>query len=188
MKWLKKVAETPLTGVAKVIDSLAPQVNDRTNSPSIAAVREATSASWDIIYPVGSIYLSINDTNPSSVFGGTWNKLKDRFLLGSGDTYQSGSTGGSATHTPSGTVGNHALSVDEIPSHRHFYDGTAYAYSITVNQDQGGDFAVDAEPHMQEDYAVKYTGGSQAHNHSFTGNSQNTMPPYLVVNMWVRVA
>lgn len=39
MKWLKKVAETPLTVVAKVIDSLQAQANDRTNAPSIHAVR-----------------------------------------------------------------------------------------------------------------------------------------------------
>ena len=63
-------------------------------------------------YPVGSIYLSVNNTNPSELFGGTWERIKDKFLLASGDTYSNGSTGGSATHT---------LTTNEMPSHKHTY-------------------------------------------------------------------
>lgn len=40
MKWIKKVASTPLSAIAKVIDSLSEQANDRYNAPSIRAVRE----------------------------------------------------------------------------------------------------------------------------------------------------
>lgn len=46
------------------------------------------------IYPVGSIYLSVNATSPAELFGGTWEQIKDTFLLASGDTYEAGSTGG----------------------------------------------------------------------------------------------
>ena len=49
-----------------------------------------------MIYPVGSIYMSVNATSPASLFGGTWEQLKDRFLLAAGDTYAAGSTGGEA--------------------------------------------------------------------------------------------
>lgn len=57
----------------------------------------------NLIYPIGSIYLSINSTNPSKIFGGTWEQIKGRFLLGCGDNgdgynYSSGSMGGSATN------------------------------------------------------------------------------------------
>ena len=64
----------------------------------------------DLIYPVGSIYMSVNETSPQTLFGGIWEQLKDRFLLGAGATYSAGQTGGSATHT---------LGVNELPSHTH---------------------------------------------------------------------
>ena len=65
---------------------------------------------WEKIYPVGSIYMSVNSTSPASLFGGTWEELKDKFLLGAGDTYSSGATGGEASHT---------LTSNELPKHKH---------------------------------------------------------------------
>lgn len=54
---------------------------------------------FDMIYPVGSIYISVNDVHPSVLFGGTWEQIQDRFLLGTGSTYSAGSTGGETNHT-----------------------------------------------------------------------------------------
>lgn len=122
----------------------------------------------EIAYPVGAIYLSVTDVNPAALFGGTWEQIKDTFLLACGDTYAAGSTGGEATHT---------LTVDEMPRHRHqtnesgrsgnFSSGTGY--STGVSNDYG-------------DSNIMYTtydGGNQPHNN---------MPPYLAVYMWKRVA
>ena len=50
------------------------------------------------IYPIGSIYMSVNSTNPENFIGGTWERIQDKFLLASGSTYSAGSTGGEATH------------------------------------------------------------------------------------------
>ena len=49
-------------------------------------------------YPVGSIYMSANNINPSNFFGGTWEQIKDKFLLACGTTYKNGATGGNNTH------------------------------------------------------------------------------------------
>ena len=68
---------------------------------------------FNLVYPVGSIYMSANTTSPAVLFGGTWEQIKDRFLLCSGSTYKSGATGGSST------TGSTTLSVDQIPSHQH---------------------------------------------------------------------
>ena len=62
----------------------------------------------DLIYPVGSIYLSVNATNPGTLFGGTWVQIKDKFLMASGTTYTG--TGGAASVT---------LSASNMPSHNH---------------------------------------------------------------------
>ena len=43
------------------------------------------SSLGSIVYPVGSIYMSVNDVDPSFLFSGTvWEKIEDTFLLGSG--------------------------------------------------------------------------------------------------------
>ena len=57
-------------------------------------------------YPVGSIYLSVNSTNPGTIFGGSWEQIKDRFLLACGSTYSNGSTGGESTQNHQQRVQN----------------------------------------------------------------------------------
>lgn len=186
MKWLKKISATPLTSIAKVIDSLDARTNDRSNAPSIHAVREAVNNNWLTIYPVGSIYMSVNNVDPTQLFGGTWEQIKDRFLLASGDTYNNGATGGTASHnyTPSGTVGNHTLTINEIPNHSH----KTYFQSRIGNE--GTSFDIVGMGSTIEEGMIEPAGGSQPHNHNFTGNATtfDNMPPYLAVNVWVRKA
>ena len=67
----------------------------------------------DTVYPVGSLYWSSKSTNPSTLFGGTWVQIKDRFVLACGDTYKTvGATGGASSV---------ALSVSNMPSHNHSF-------------------------------------------------------------------
>lgn len=124
---------------------------------------------FDSIYPVGSIYMSINDTNPSILFGGVWEQLKDRFLLGAGDTYTNGTIGGEATHI---------LTAGEMPAHIHGLSSFA--------KDTGNSYT----------YYGTWTNGAISRNKThWTGNTQNAglgeahnnMPPYLTVYMWKRV-
>ena len=62
------------------------------------------------LYPVGSVYISFNSADPSTLFGGTWVRLKDTFLLANGDSYAPDTSGGSATKT---------IGVNNLPSHSH---------------------------------------------------------------------
>lgn len=67
----------------------------------------------NIVYPVGSIYMSMNETDPATLFGGTWERLANgRCLIGGGESsgYTVGSTGGEKTHT---------LTAGEMPTHNH---------------------------------------------------------------------
>ena len=65
----------------------------------------------NLVYPVGAIYLSTSEVSPGTLFGGTWERLKDRMLIGAGDVYKAAATGGSSkiSYTPSGTVNNTLL-------------------------------------------------------------------------------
>lgn len=137
----------------------------------------------DLIYPVGSIYMTVNTTNPIVLFGGTWEKIKDRFLLSSGDTYTNGTTGGEATHT---------LTLEEIPSHHHRQVAEGINYTdpqVNYYENQTGNetgYSYRAKGHNAE----YVTNAINKTNTGETGGSQphNNMPPYLVVNVWKRIA
>lgn len=158
-----------------------------------AKLKEKDLITLNQVYPVGSIYLSVNSTNPATLFGGTWEQLKDRFLLGCSSTYSNGSTGGSATNshthsvTTSGTVGSHTLTVNEIPSHTH--DAL-----VRWSEGGGGSAKISAGYEWGDAYAAcptTATGGSAGHSHGFSGSTvtsggasnTNNMPPYLAVYM-----
>ncbi len=67
-------------------------------------------------YPVGSIYMSVNSTSPATLFGGTWERIQDMFLLAAGSSYSAGSTGGSATVTLTAAQSG-------VPAHSHGLNG-----------------------------------------------------------------
>lgn len=75
------------------------------------------------LYPVGSVYISFSSTNPSTLFGGTWTRLKDRMLMASGDTYAPNTTGGSATKT---------IGVTNLPAHNHSVNASTHSHSVTT--------------------------------------------------------
>lgn len=122
-------------------------------------------------YPVGAIYISTASTNPATLLGfGTWEQIKDTFLLAAGSTYAAGSTGGEATHT---------LTTNEMPSHHH----TSHGISIYTTGNQVNLALRSVELGQQHTgtavMRVNNTGGGKAHNN---------MPPYLAVYVWKRTA
>lgn len=129
------------------------------------------------VYPVGAIYLSISSTSPASLFGGSWEQLKDRFLLGTGSTYSNGATGGEAAHT---------LTEAEMPKHRHV--------GIYANGDTKYEFPYGAANQSVSSNLAAYTSGGKGGAHHWItaytggGSAHNNLPPYLVVYMWKRVS
>lgn len=135
-------------------------------------------------YPIGSIYLSVNNTNPKNFFGGKWEQIKDKFLLCCGNIYTNGATGGSSEHNH--TTQSHALSVVEIPPHQH----TFLSIPNSDTQPWAAPHQVIEYKYVSGTYYTKYTdsaGGGQPHSHGNTGSSSN-MPPYLAVYVWKRIA
>lgn len=143
-------------------------------------ITEKLSKILNSVYPIGSIYISVNSTDPGTLFGGTWERIKDRFLLSAGDTYAAGNTGGSAKAT--------------LPSHTHTFGSGGYQlWGAKIGKGS-------TEPGNQISGDKKYyaaaTGGSTS-NYKWLENvdskgvsdvSQANMPPYLAVYVWKRIS
>lgn len=119
---------------------------------------------WQTIYPIGHIYVSLDETSPETLFGGKWERIEDGFLLSANETYEAGSTGGEAEHV---------LSIEEMPSHNHRVPAFV---STTAGSGSYDYYRGNASNHNA--YTIN-TGGGGAHNN---------MPPYLAVYMWKRTA
>ena len=124
-----------------------------------------TSSSSIDAYPVGSIYMSTKSTSPASLFGGSWNRIQDRFLIAAGSTYKAGGTGGEAKHT---------LTIQEMPAHTHSAT-TGYETSPT----EGRVFASGSTVNGRNSATTSSAGGGKPHNN---------LPPYLSVYVWKRTA
>lgn len=48
-------------------------------SPNLSAYVKKDSI-YNMVYPIGSIYTSVNSSNPSIFFGGTWEEVENIFL------------------------------------------------------------------------------------------------------------
>lgn len=133
----------------------------------------------DMIYPVGSIYMSANATSPASLFGGTWESIGGRFLLGADSTYTAGGTGGEATHK---------LTSAEMPNHSHSVrtlapwgkEQTLPAWSAYATDGTIESSGENGKTDKFWEYVLTLGEGS--------GAAHNNMPPYLVVYMWKRTA
>lgn len=135
------------------------------------------------VYHVGSVYLSVNDTSPASLFGGTWEQIEDVFLLGAGSAYTAGSTGGESTHT---------LTVQEMPVHSHTVN--AHSHAIGLDNDTtigtyGWSLHVNANGNSVTGAQKTVTSGTSSPNTNTIGGgvAHNNMPPYLTVYMWKRI-
>lgn len=121
----------------------------------------------DNVYPVGSIYMSVNSTNPKNLFGGTWEQIQGRFLFGMNNDYPAGSTGGEATHK---------LTQGEMPKHNH-----VIYYPNAGGPDTGAAIGFPEAGSKNTWWAVACMTGQTGDN-----EAHNNMPPYLSVYIWKR--
>ena len=138
----------------------------------------------DMVYPVGSIYLSVSGTDPQTLFGGTWARLEDVFLLAAGAKHAAGSTGGEESHR---------LTASEMPTHNgHLSAGIAGAAPYGKGNYEG---------YLNVSAMTAYVGGGYRGWNVYSGNEMhpaseaagggqphNNMPPYLAVYTWKRTA
>ncbi|KAI5504494.1 phage tail repeat-like family [Trichomonas vaginalis G3] len=141
------------------------------------------------LYPVGSIYTSMNSTNPATVLGfGTWKQIVDKFLYCARYSKQ---TGGSKkikeanlpphTHTgTTNTTGNHSHSI------------TKRGYiNLAAGSDRWGMNRYDITTDPVDSSTGIFCGTAGNHSHTFTtnptGSGKDYMPPFVTVFAWYRV-
>lgn len=181
---------------------------------AIDASVDTTQQILNMIYPVGSIYMSVNNVSPATFIGGTWTALTDRVLIGAGSSYTVNATGGATTHTHTSaahthtsaahthTTAGHVLTINEMPNHTHgiYYDPNFCAVHTGNNNSwKQGLVNVDSPGAYYTNMPQPYTGGNGSHNHGNTGSttpgntgsttpgntgSSSNLPPYLAVYMW----
>lgn len=169
-----QVVETSAEGLFEVINAYVPtKTSQLTNDSGFITAADIGNA----LYPVGSIYMSVNNTNPSTFFGGTWEawgagKVPVGVDANDTDFATVEKTGGEKTHT---------LTVSEMPKHSHglpIFSSNPEKENITFadtafNADKASDGTVGNGGRVISE------GGGQAHNN---------LQPYITCYMWKRTA
>ena len=179
----------------KSIDNI--KIQEETNKESKTLLQ--------ILYPVGSIYMSMNKTDPATFIGGTWILIQNRFLLSVPLSSSSKTEGGSD-----------AITIDYLPSHAHSINLTSkytdvkhkhnllsYYDDFTLNPGTRSvinsdimsipDDRTDGGPKRYSRYT--YTENTSIkHNHVIegntgtTGNSKSYKPPYITCYIWYKIS
>jgi hypothetical protein len=129
------------------------------------------------VYPIGSIYMSVNSVSPATLFGGTWERIQDRFLLAAGNTYAAGTTGGEANHKHGLNSGYAAIDYAYLYQSRYGISQRKKAQNFSATQ-----ITTSGMSSVVSDGLV--TGGATELGGT-TDNASN-MPPFLTVNIWKR--
>ena len=126
--------------------------------------------------------MSVNSTNPGTLFGGTWQRIQNQFLLAAGSSYAAGSTGGSATVT---------LNVNQIPSHTHGEYPELWANAPFTVVGDGKHYVERNNIYGNYMTVESASGGGRAKLYTSAaggGQAHNNMPPYIAVYVWKRTA
>ena len=149
---------------------------------------------FDLIYPIGSIYMSVNSTNPGNLFGGTWVAwAKGRVPVGvntSGTFNTVEKTGGSETHK---------LTVAQMPSHTHTQNSHRHNYGRPAlfggeNNDDGSIFTPRYSGRTSSQYKGNSNGWTEMSYTTATnqntggGEAHNNLQPYITCYMFKRTA
>ncbi|EAX69972.1 hypothetical protein TVAG_547680, partial [Trichomonas vaginalis G3] len=140
----------------------------------------------ETLYPIGSIYTSMNSTNPSKVLGfGAWEQIVDKFLYCANSSKE---TGGSKKiteanlppHTHTGTTnfsGDHSHSLRDHP----LYNSEYYAGNDVLSPSYNNS--------AKKTFRPTEPGGNHVHTFTTnpTGSGADYMPPFVTVFAWYRV-
>ena len=192
---LNNKANTVHTHKISDVTNLQSSLDGKANADHTHDEYITKSQMLELLYPIGSLYVSMNNTNPNTVLGiGTWTQITDRFLYCANS---SGTNGGNSTVT---------LTVDNLPSHNHTFTGDTATGSVKNHQATGllnsntgvatGVFQIGEDMRVALQSTDTQRGNGINFSMTPSGNISNTgsgeafsiMPPYMTVYAWHRTA
>lgn len=146
----------------------------------------------NIMYPVGSIYMSVNSVNPSTLFGGTWERIQDRFLVATGTYFDLEQSGGSkdavvVSHTHTQVEHTHSYPSDD-PNKPYKPWGTKSGATEEGGVISGTGKYYAATKNVDYKWLTGMTSEQPTINASGVDGTDKNLPPYIAVNMWKRTA
>lgn len=151
------------------------------------------------LYDVGAVFISFENVDPSVLFGGTWEKIEDEFLLASSSSVAAGTLGGNNNKTI-------VLTNDQVPKHSHHLNSQVVAFSsISPNCGFGsGANEVASVGYIDQQGGWGQTIGGYTYTALGRGSEQerfptaeeqvpnpinfDVIPNYIAVNVWRRIA
>lgn len=224
-----KVADTPgdsLSGTVaqnkatfdKLAELIISKFNDALDFLHTQGIDSGVNNSALSAYPVGAIYLSVDSTSPTTLFGGTWQQIQGKFLLAASSTYTAGSTGGSAdstlpahSHEVNLTTGaeglhSHTVTVTIGAGGQHYHKVSSIGYpgskqlgltDVLYGTGYGNEHSTNTTSAGSHTHAADTTiNETGQHTHTVQGDTASAgssgtganMPPYLSVYVWKRTA
>lgn len=148
------------------------------------------SAILQAVYPVGSIYMSANGVNPNLLFGfGTWEQVKDTFLMACGNNYINGETGGTKFHNHKYGIQYGAYFAEVL------FEKSSEAGVLSYDENgnitvQNADIESGSTDYISNGSTTKSQEDVNAYYYRAVGNTSTSdnLPPYLAVYVWKRTA
>ena len=169
----------------------------------------ASQSLLDLVYPVGSIYMSTQNVDPGTIIGGTWSRIEGRFILAAADQNgsESDNTYFNRTAGSSGGERNHQLTTGELPSHTHgsktltgsisfrkvgtspsaIYGAVSGIFSQANNDTNKYETLTQLDSTKRQSQKLT-VNATHTHDSVGSGTSHNNIPPYISVYTWERTA
>jgi hypothetical protein len=203
---------------AGMIEAISQNANNALNAANNAVdeINGLNTYLLDRVFPVGSVYFSVNPSNPYSIIGGRWVQIAQGKTIVGVDVSDSDfnipeKTGGNKNHKHS--TGGHVLTASEMPSHNHSVNaittssGGAHTHNLGKNNStvqKGSNYArpdnygsgsstgyksssAGSHSHSTPAHNTNSNGSNDSHSHGDTGNA-TTLQPYITLYIWKRTS